>query len=119
MRADLTVRAVAASPGARIRATALPGPVPLRGQLVALPAGFYDWLHLELRTAAAGQADCWLHYAEGLDPEPLSWPQAERVTLRVPVTRRTELAALRLPDHPGAELLSLSLIAPADELVLT
>ncbi|GAA2553776.1 hypothetical protein GCM10010435_25220 [Winogradskya consettensis] len=102
----------------RIRGIRLDNPVPLRGQLVQLPTGQYDWLHLELRATLAGTADCWLYYVDALDPEPLSWAAGERVAVRVPVARRTELDAVRLPVFIGAELVSLALVAPAGELVL-
>lgn len=108
----------AVTPASRVTGTRLDAPVPLDGRVVGLPAGRYDWLHLELRAESAGAADCWLYYDGALDPEPLSWAVGEQIRVRMPVARRTELVAVRLPWCPGVELQALSLILPAKELVL-
>jgi hypothetical protein len=113
MTPDLTVTAAGDHGAVRIRPAALPGPIPLDGRLVGLPAGYYDWLHLVLRAPVPGEAECWLHYTEGVDPETSVWPAGDPVAVRVPVTRRTALAALRLPVAPGAELLALALVTQA------
>ncbi|MFI5496374.1 hypothetical protein [Actinoplanes sp. NPDC051859] len=108
---DLDLHPVADAPGSRTARAVPDSPVPLAGQLLGVPAGSYDWVHVELDATAPGEADWWLYYADGLDPEPLSWAAGVR-TVRLPVTRRSTLTAVRLPVAEGVALHSLTLVAP-------
>jgi hypothetical protein len=92
----------------------LPAPLPCRGQLVGLPAGRYDWLRLGLGSPAAtvSEETAWLYYRHGLDPERVAVPATAPAEAWVPVPRRDDLLAVRLPDRPDLTLTGLSLVAP-------
>ncbi|MDA3650039.1 hypothetical protein LZ318_22785 [Saccharopolyspora indica] len=92
---------------------ALAGPVASRGQVLDLPAGVYDWLHLEVDAPVADEHTAWLHYAGGLDPEILVVPGGTAGWTRLAVPRRDVLLGVRLPDAPELVVRSVSLISPA------
>lgn len=107
---------MSAAAGGRRAAVPLDAPVPFDGRTIVLPRGRYDWLHLVVRARAAARAEVWLHYAEGgTDPETLTVRAGAEVRVRVPVTRRTELDSVRLPEHDGLALLALTTVAAAQE----
>jgi hypothetical protein len=108
-RTDTTVADnVAALPGTPVVGV----PMPCRGQLVHLPPGEYDWLHLRLDGGEPGaEVTLWLHYADGVDPEPLCLPPLG-TPARVGVPRHDTLHAVRVPDQPDLRLLALT-AAPA------
>lgn len=88
-------------------------PVPCRGQVLDLPEGVYDWLHVEVDAPAPGEHTVWLYYTGGLDPEFLVVPGGAAGWARIAVPRRDTLTGIRLPDAPGLVLRSVSLLAPA------
>jgi hypothetical protein len=91
---------------------ALPAPMPCAGQLVGLPPGRYDWLSLDV--SGPGQLDetVWLYYAHGLDTERLA--AVDGGPAWVPVPRRDELHAVRLPVRPDLTITGAGLITPAE-----
>jgi hypothetical protein len=89
---------------------ALPEPLPCTGQLVELPPGRYDWLRLEVSGPAQLDETVWLYYAHGLDTEQL----VGDVTAWVPIPRRDDLHAVRLPAHPGLTVTAAVLITPEE-----
>lgn len=110
---------MSATAGGRHVPVHLDAPVPFDGRTLVLPRGRQDWLHLVVRAEAAGRAQVWLHYAQGgADPETLTVEAGAEVRVRVPVTRRTELDSVRLPEHDGLTLLALTTVAPAPEAAL-
>lgn len=90
----------------RVTTIPLAAPLACDGSLLPVPAGHYDWIRLlvSLDDDAELDEEVWLHYREGADPE---WLRATgttddgRRTARVPVPRREELLALRLPNRAG------------------
>ncbi|MFI6376426.1 hypothetical protein [Streptomyces sp. NPDC050546] len=96
----------------RVTTIPLTSPRPCDGGLLPVPAGHYDWIRLLVGLdgpqdhpgAAELDEEVWLHYREGVDPE---WMRTTgtaedgRRTARIPVPRRDELLAVRLPDRPG------------------
>ncbi len=95
----------------------LNGPVP--GQLVSLPPGEYDWIEVRFDDSSHHEssrheveAEVWLHYTGGADPEWLRRPAGED-TCRIPVPRHATLVALRLPDDPTLRPAELRLVAAA------
>ncbi|RFU85223.1 hypothetical protein DY218_18585 [Streptomyces triticagri] len=109
---------------ARVTAVPLAGPVPCDGRLLDVPAGRYDWIRL--RVSAPEEADgpraaeldeeVWLHYGEAADPEWLrgtgSTAEGHR-TARIPVPRRSELRAVRLPRRAGVTVLAADCVHSA------
>jgi hypothetical protein len=90
--------------------------IPCRGQRLDLPHGRWDWLHLRLEPATwIGVETVWLHYDGAVDPEPLL-PEVGRAS-RIPLTRRTDIMALGLPDRPDLTVTGMTLVAPAAEVV--
>lgn len=99
--------------GTRFVHAALPGTVTCTGQSLAVAPGRYDWLWLRVSSSAELTVTVWLYYAGGLDPEPLVVPAGEDEPVRLPVTRRDDLQALRLPDEPRLRLHAVTLVRPA------
>ncbi|MCP2166890.1 hypothetical protein [Goodfellowiella coeruleoviolacea] len=97
----------------RIAPLALTGPVVCRGQVLDLPEGLYDWVHVEVDAPVAGEHTVWLYYTGGLDPEVLVVPGGTAGWTRVGVARRDTLVGVRLPDAPELVIRSVSLVAPA------
>ncbi|MFE5810337.1 hypothetical protein OG444_14335 [Streptomyces sp. NBC_01232] len=103
----------------RVTAIALAGPTPCDGRLLDVPAGQYDWLRLLVTTDGAEQQDeldeeVWLHYRGGADPEWLRTTGTGadgRRTARIPVTRRDDLLAVRLPVRAGITVHAADLTA--------
>ncbi|MGW6983968.1 hypothetical protein ACWGE1_31765 [Streptomyces sp. NPDC054932] len=103
----------------RVTAIALAGPTPCDGRLLDVPAGQYDWLRLLVTADAPEQLDeldeeVWLHYRGGADPEWLrttgTGADGHR-TARIPVTRRDDLLAVRLPVRAGITVHAADLTA--------
>lgn len=97
----------------RIAPLALTGPVVCRGQVLDLPEGAYDWLHLRVDAPVAGEHTVWLYYTGGLDPESLVVPGGPAGWTRVAVPRRDTLLGVRLPDAPELVIRAVSLVGPA------
>lgn len=92
---------------------ALTGPVVCRGQVLGLPEGVYDWLHLEVDAPVADEHTVWLYYTGALDPEFLVVPGGTAGWTRVAVPRRDTLVGVRLPNAPELVIRSVSLVGPA------
>lgn len=89
------------------------GPLTCAGQTLTVPPGRYDWLWLTVSSSVALTATAWLTYAGGLDPEPLAVPAGPGRTVRLPVTRRDDLRAVRLPDEPRLRLHEVTFVQPS------
>ncbi|MDI6102990.1 hypothetical protein QLQ12_30690 [Actinoplanes sp. NEAU-A12] len=98
--ADLTLR-FAADRAGRVRPVGPDAPVTCSGQLMALPPGRYDWLHLRTDAPAPRRATVWLYYRNGVDPEHWDIPAGDGAFSRIPVPRRDDLLAIGLPDDPA------------------
>ncbi len=108
----------------RVTAIPLTAPVPCDGRLLPVPAGQYDWVRLLLSADRPDELDeldeeVWLHYREGADPEWLrttGTAEDSRRTARIPVPRRDELLAVRLPDRAGVTVHAADCVVrtPAD-----
>jgi hypothetical protein len=92
----------------------IPWSGPVSGQLVPLPPGEYDWIEMRFADYSHHEveAEVWLHYADGADPEWLR-RQAGAAICRIPVPRHATLVAFRVPDDPVLRPAELRLVAAA------
>lgn len=85
--------------------------LPCRGQLIDIPPGRYEWVRMTITATADTEAEIWLYYRDGLDPEPLS-VTAGTSRVRVGVARRDDLLRIRLPRTGQLSVNELTLVRP-------